>query len=482
MVLATVVLAAVLVTHQEMRLRDVLGRALLAEAHGSGLPARPVVPGTDWWIVAPDGGVRTRSSPGAAIDVEARTLAGDARTRSLPLLWEGAVWEEIRFAAPLGGGQVAVARLPRSASWRLRAAPLGIAGSVLLVDVVIFTALGAYLLRRRVVRPLTRLAAVAESIAAGDRGARALEEGPRESAQLAGAFNGMLDALDRRSEALLKAVGDLRSANQDLRRARDGLDRAERLASVGRLAAGVSHEVGNPMAAMLAFLHLVSRDDGLKPDSREHLGRALEQGERVRRILRQLLDFSRPSRGSPAPLDLAEAARETVALVQAQHRYSNLDFRVVCDGPAPLGWADPGALAQVLLNLVLNAADAACDADPARVELRVAAVPLRVRLGEPANASRARARFDAVECVVCDTGHGIAEEDRERIFDPFFTTKPPGQGTGLGLANALVLAEQQAGSLRIVQAPEGFRTAFTLRVPCAPAKPSAEPRRTHEQA
>ena len=90
-----------------------------------------------------------------------------------------------------------------------------------------------------------------------------------------------------------------------------------------------------------------------------------------------------------------------------------------------------------------------------------------------------------MECVVCDAGPGIAEEDRERIFDPFFTTKPPGQGTGLGLANSLRLAEEQGGALELASAPEGYRTAFVLRLPCAPADPAppgAPPRKGLREA
>jgi signal transduction histidine kinase len=278
----------------------------------------------------------------------------------------------------------------------------------------------------------------------------------------------MSEALAQRNGALVEAVADLRGANADLRRARAGLERAERLAAVGRLAAGVSHEVGNPMAALLAFLDLVGRDTALCAASREHLARAVQQGERVRRILRQLLDFSRPARGVPARLDLAEAARETLDLVRAQRRYAVVGFAVTAQPGLPPAWADPGAVGQILLNLVLNAADAALEAGEPRVELRVRAAALVPRAGEPVGAASGRRGPDAVECAVCDAGPGIPEEDRERIFDPFFTTKPPGQGTGLGLANSLRLAEEQGGSLELAGAPEGFRTAFVLRLPCAP--------------
>jgi signal transduction histidine kinase len=341
---------------------------------------------------------------------------------------------------------------------------------VLLADAVIFTWFGVGLMRQRLVLPLRRLRDAAEAIAAGDAGARAPEEGARETAELAAAFNAMVAALAGRSEALAKAVGDLRAANQDLRRARAGLERAERLAAVGRLAAGVAHEVGNPMGAILAFLDLAARDAGLSEAGRSHLARAGREGERVREILRRLLDFSRPARGVAAALDLAAAAEETAALVRAQQRYAGVEIRVEARPDAPRAWADPHAVAQILLNLVLNAADAARASAEPRVRLCVRGAG-RARRAEDAPGSEAARRHpDAVECAVEDSGPGVAEEDRERIFDLFFTTKAPGEGTGLGLANAQRLAEENDGALELAASAAGAGGAcFVLRLPAAAA-------------
>jgi signal transduction histidine kinase len=466
MALATLVLAAVLVVHGESRLRDVLGRALVVEAQAAPSVLGRTVPGTVWWTVGPHGRATPRGGEALVLDAPGRALAARARSSGEALLLPGAAWEAIRFAAPVADSdEIAVARLPRAASVRLRLAPLAVALAVLIADVLIFSAFGAYLLRRRIVKPLGELAEAADTFAAGDARASVPAHGPREIQGLAHAFNDMTGALERRTGALEKAVSDLRRVNADLRHARDGLDRAERLASVGRLAAGVAHEVGNPIAAMMAFLDLVGRDDGISETSRQYLGRASREGERVGRILRQLLDFSRPARGLPASLDLAIVAEETLGLVRAQQRYDAVSFELVTEPGACLAHADRSALAQVLLNLVLNAADAVLEQGEGRVELRVAPAVLAAREGEPPEAARSRRELDAVECRVCDTGVGVPDEDRERIFDPFFTTKPAGQGTGLGLANALRLAEEQGGTIELSEPPAGFRTAFALRLP-----------------
>jgi len=466
--LATLVLTAVFVAYQEAALRAILGRALLAEARSPRTLTDSLFPGTEWWSVASDGRVEPRGPGGGVIDGETRELAERALARGEPLLMPGSIWDTVRFAAPLDGSGTAVAgRLPRGASRQLRAVPLAVTAAIVLADLLVFTAFGAYLLRRRIVLPLQKLSAAAQEIAGGALATRVPVAGTREAAQVGQSFNEMTDALQSRSGALEKAVVELRAANRDLRRARVGLDRAERLAAVGRLAAGVAHEIGNPIGAMLALLDLASRDGGISDPTREHLERAGREGERVRIILRQLLDFSRPPRARLTPLDLSRLAEETVALVSAQRRYAAVRFEVHREGAQPPVLADASAVTQILLNLVLNAADAVAGAPEPRVTLWIRPAPLRLRAGDLAEAAGLRRAPEGIECVVADNGCGIPEADRERIFDPFFTSKPPGEGTGLGLASALRLAEDLDGRLELVPAPEGARTAFGLRLPAA---------------
>jgi len=469
MACATGVLAVVLVTHQERILHPLLASALAREARTPGAPGPGLVPGTHWWVVAPDGAVRPRQPGSPSPDAESLELARRAREEGAAVLQTGG-GGAIHFAAPLGeGGGTAVARLPAEASARLGSAPRRVALGVLLADALIFTAFGASVLRRRLVLPLRRLRDAAEAVARGDDAARVPEEGAAEAADLAAAFNAMNEALERRTGALEKAVADLRATNAELRQARAGLDRAERLAAVGRLAAGVAHEVGNPMGAVLAFLDLVSREPGLSAQGREHLARAAREGERVREILRQLLDFSRPARGAPARVDLVAAAEETVALVRAQRRYAGIEFQVSREGNPPPAWADPHVVSQVLLNLVLNAGDAVRGQPAGHVHLHIRPAALAVRAGQPAEAARRRRAPDAVECIVSDDGPGVADTDRERVFDPFFTTKEPGEGTGLGLANALRFAEEAGGQLELEPGAPGDGARFALRLPAAPS-------------
>jgi len=466
MLTATGMLGIVLIKDHEThvdRLRDLAVQSLVAEANSPLGPSRTREDGTRWWMIDAQGTQRAYAGDGGAPGDGTRALVDAARKLGEPIVTSGMVWDPIRIAIPLErGGVVALAELPAGMSQQLFF-------GLLLADVVIFTAFGASLLRRRLILPLERLAGTARMISQGASQVRAPTDGVREAAAVGHAFNDMTDALERRSQALEKAVADLRESNRSLRTAREGLDRAERLAAIGRLAAGVAHEVGNPMGAILAFHDLVGRDPELSEASRGYLARASSEGQRVRTILRQLLDFSRPPRSFPVSLDLAALCEKTAGLVRAQRRYDGIEIDVQSEGSPPQALADPNAVTQIVLNLLLNAADALLpDAACPRIRVRVAPAAGAARSGESGERAAARTRPDAVECRIEDRGPGIAPEDRERIFDPFFSTKAPGEGTGLGLSNAARMAEDLGGSVTLAPEGEAGGATFVLRLPAAP--------------
>lgn len=461
MVTATAVLGVMLVrTHERQAelLQRLAVRALFEDA-GRPLPlTAAATPELHWWSI-PDGGrARAHGSHAESLDPETLALADIARSEGRAVMRAGRPWEPLHFASPLRGG-VRVARLEPAVSvaWLI---------VLVLADVAVFTAFGLALLRRRLIRPLQRLDAATREIAAGEWEARTLADGPREIFEVGNAFNAMVDAVDLRNRALEKAVTDLRRSNRELREAREGLDRAQRLAAVGSLAAGVAHEVGNPMGAVLAFVDLARRDAGLSGESKGHLGRALEEGERVRRILRQLLDFSRPPRADRAPFDLLALAEETAGLVRAQRRYAGVKIDVAAEGKAPAAFADRSQVGQILLNLFLNAGDALAGMPDGTVWVRICGAARRRRAGDGSREIAGRQQPDGIECTIEDNGPGIPAEHSGRIFDPFFTTKEAGQATGLGLSNALRLAEELAGGLTL-EATGRRGARFRLVLPVA---------------
>jgi len=467
MVTATALLSGFLLwSHSEQlaRLRPLVARGMIEEARSPRFVLGATTEGVDWWSVAANGQVSEKSADAGLMTDGLHELADEARARGASVVRSGAPWDAIEFALPLGlsgPGVVAVARISPVVSREALIA-------LLLIDSLVFVAFGGYLLRRRVVAPLLELVTAARSIGEGGAWMRVDPEGVFEVRDLARTFNDMSEALEQRTGALEKAVGELRQTNAELMRARAGLDRAERLAAVGSLAAGVAHEVGNPMSALLAFLQLAQRDEGLGEAAAGHLRRAAEQGERVRDILRQLLDFSRAPRARRTSIDLEPVVDRVVSLVSAQKQYECIRFVRERSEPVGLVESDESLLSQILLNLVVNAADAVAECTEPTIRLALRPSHFRTRNDDVDSDGASHRPYDAVECEVADNGPGVASADSERIFDPFFTTKPPGAGTGLGLANAQRFAEELGGELVYERSESLGGAAFTLRLPVAP--------------
>jgi signal transduction histidine kinase len=307
-----------------------------------------------------------------------------------------------------------------------------------LLDGGVILLLGGLLLGRLIVRPITALERAADRIAQGERDLRVSEEGPGEVRRLAVSFN-------RMTAALADKVRELEARETQLAASREQLLRAERLASVGRLAAGLAHEIGNPLSAMLGYVEILRADP--PPDAAltlDVLARLHRELERIHRIMQDLLTFSRPAPERALPVDTAEVVQTAVELMRPQRRFQ--EVALACEIPADLPpvVASPGRLTQVLVNLLLNAADA---------------------VGQRGHVTcRARRDGDAVIVEVADDGPGVPAELRERIFDPFFTTKEPGQGTGLGLATSQSLCESFGATLTLAPPRPGAGATFLVRL------------------
>jgi signal transduction histidine kinase len=315
-----------------------------------------------------------------------------------------------------------------------------------LIDVAVVLAAGAVLVERAVVRPIRELRRTAERLAAGERTARAREDAAGEVGSLAASFNRVVATLEDK-------VAELEARTRELDASREQLQRADRLASLGRLAAGLAHEIGNPLGAMLGYVEILRQPgQGDDPDlAQDVLGRLHREIERIHRIMQDLLAYSRPPPERVLPVDVAEVVEAALELMKPQPRFR--DVTLVADIPPglPAVTASPGRLTQVLVNLLLNAADAV----EGRGEVRV-------------HAHREAAH---VFVEVADSGPGVPAADRERIFDPFFTTKAPGQGTGLGLSTSLGLCETFGATLTLLDAPPGRGATFVVRLQAGTGEP-----------
>jgi len=308
----------------------------------------------------------------------------------------------------------------------------------LLLDGVAAFFLGFLLLNRAVSRPVDRLAEAAERI-----GRLELDDPLGAGGPLLGrlgvAFERMSKSLRDERGRVSSQIEELQRLNRELAQARDSLVRSEKLATTGRLAAGVAHEIGNPLGAILGYLELARTRSG--PEARQFLDCIDREVGRIDRTVRELLDFSRPAGiGKLSALDLRASVEAAVRLASVQKRLKAVEFDL--ELPAGLAvMAEAHHLSQVLVNVLLNAGDAM--GGEGKVVLRAA------RAGEK------------IELRVRDSGPGIPPENLARIFDPFFTTKEPGEGTGLGLSICHRILESFGGEIRAENAPEGG-AVFTL--------------------
>jgi signal transduction histidine kinase len=329
-------------------------------------------------------------------------------------------------------------------------------------DVVVLVSFGAYQLRRLVLHPLNEAIAAAEAIAAGDL-ARRVPEGPvRELAALAASVNRMTDHL---------------LAEQA------GRSRVEKMATVGRLAAGVAHEIGNPLGAINGYTHLLRSRVRDQSDALDALDGLDRESARIDRIVRGLLDYARPRRPTPTPVDLNDVVRSAVGLLRDQGVLRRLTVRCLLDDATPRLVGERHELEQVLVNLLLNAADAVPPAGGEIVVTTRLATVASMIAGAPRRSGdspdvemprtpsmRLRSWLDradtsaVVQLVVADSGPGVPDDDAERIFDPFYTTKEPGKGTGLGLAIVARVVEGLRGTVWVQRAREGG-AAFVLLFP-----------------
>lgn len=249
----------------------------------------------------------------------------------------------------------------------------------------------------------------------------------------------------------------------NLRMLEDQLLRAEKLATVGVLAAGVAHEIGTPLGIIRGHAeYMLQKAGGAEHPQNRGLSAIVTQIDRVSRIIRQLLDLSRlqPARAHAVPLAPVVRGLQELLAVEAERR--RVQFEVDVPEQLPALAADADQLQQVLLNLTLNACDA-CSADG------------HVRLSAAERGGEGPAAARLVEIQIQDDGRGIAPEHLHQVFDPFFTTKKRGQGTGLGLTMVAQIVRNHGGQVEVDSTP-GRGTLFTLRWPVAAAASSCEER------
>lgn len=318
-------------------------------------------------------------------------------------------------------------------------------GYLVLTQVSLFF-LGYILFHRTVIGPVSEIARLARKVSG-------LAEFPEFS--MGTTPGGDIQRISTSLKAMIVRIGDdrakmealveeLTAANRELEAAQQGLIRSEKLAGVGRLAAGLAHEVGNPLQIVMGYVELLDKSPDRDTIS-DVIPRMEQELSRIHHILQSLLEFARPIRERVVSCDLNELVKDCASLVEGRKGFRKVEFEYVPDPNLPLFRTEPEKIRQVLINLIFNSVDSIPETG-GKVCLRT------------------RTCNDGVEIEIEDTGSGIPSEHIDKVYDPFFTTKEPGKGTGLGLAVCLSLIESLGGSIDMKSDP-AQGTVVVVKIP-----------------
>jgi len=310
---------------------------------------------------------------------------------------------------------------------------------VLLIIAGIALAIGlGYFLESVILRPVHRLIKASTEVSQGNFSPNLGPIPKSEIGVLQKTFADMLTSLQERDRRL-KAESEIK------------LLQSEKQASIGRLAAGVAHEINNPLTGVLTFTHMLLQRKDIKEDMRSDLETIAQQTERVRKIVKNLLDFSRQTALNPELTDINHLVESVVSMMKNQALVKGIDLQCNPDEGLPLITLDANQIQSVLFNLLLNALDATEQDDT---------IVVTTGIGISGNAADPQ----GVEITIRDTGCGISGEHIDKLFDPFFSTKDVGQGTGLGLAISYGIVQHHGGTIW-VQSEVGKGSTFTVWLP-----------------
>ncbi len=318
--------------------------------------------------------------------------------------------------------------------------------------VVISTALGI-ILYSFVTKPIGKLVEAMGKLAAGDMDYRIGLKNKDEIGILANSFNSMSGELKIYKEKMENWTKELESEVQkktaEIIRAQEQLINAEKLASLGRMVAGVVHEMNNPLTGIITFAHMMlKRIPKDRKEDIEDLNVIINQAERCSKIVSGLLGFARKAAPEKKPTAINSLIEKTLLIIKNQMKFHNITFDLHLDNKIPEITIDPNQIQQVFLNLLINASDA--------MEGKGKITITSSMVNEDG--------IDYVEIAFHDTGPGLPPEIKGRIFEPFFTTKPAGKGTGLGLSVSYGIIKKHHGQISVSSQP-GQGASFYIRLP-----------------
>jgi len=291
-----------------------------------------------------------------------------------------------------------------------------------------------YVLADKIINPVHRLIKASQQVA---EGSLTPDIGPISK--------GEIGVLQNTFKDMVVSVGRRRAETEDR------LLHSEKQASIGRLAAGVAHQMNNPLTGVLTYTRMLLRRKDIGNDIRSDLQTIAESTEQLRKIVKGLLAFSRQTNLDKEPTDINRLIHTVISLMEHPALVRGVNIRCNPGENLPLLTLDRNQLQSVLLNMIINALDAT---EPGGV------ITISTRIG----LSASDAGQKGLEISIADTGCGIPPEDLDKLFEPFFTKKDPSQATGLGLSVSLGIIQRHGGTIR-VQSEVGKGTRFFIWLP-----------------
>ena len=393
--------------------------------------------------------------------VEGRTMRTSlsSLTSPLALLAASHLYIAVPLAAPGGAIEVVGLGIPCRHLFVRFLAKERVIVAYLVFNGLVLAALVYLRLLKAYVQPVDRLVRAAESYRSEGLHPFWVEKPTNELGQLAASIQAMVERIEHDKWVLKQTVAELGDKNRLLQQNQREMVRAEKLASVGRLAAGLAHEIGNPLGVAQGYLQLLAMEGNAEEERAEYLSKALEELARVDGLIRQLLDYARTTRGEPERFDVHGLLVDLVDTLGVQPFLDGIRLELALLAEHSDIVADREQLRQVLLNCLLNGADSikACRGE--------GVISLTTELIAPDGPEPGAAM---IQIAIDDNGEGIPAELLDAVFDPFFTTKEPGYGTGLGLSVSLALIEAMGGTIRL-ESVAGTGTTVRLLLPLAGA-------------
>jgi two-component system NtrC family sensor kinase len=298
-----------------------------------------------------------------------------------------------------------------------------------------FTALSAFLLTffymKKMMRPIDNIVLMCKRLMLGELSARCKIKPSGEMGLLCSTINQMADSFEKFEENLQKET-------------QLQIGQSEKLAAIGRLAAGIAHEINNPLTSVLNFAHLVKQKKANDEEDLRDLNVIIEETNRVRKIVRELLDFARQSPAKKENININQILQHLVSLIVKQKEFRDIRFVENYNGKLGSFHADKNQIQQIFLNLLLNSAESIAQEGTITISTQD--------------------NNDNCIISITDTGCGIRSGELSKIFDPFYTTKPVGKGTGLGLSVSYGIVKQYGGEIHC-DSKEGEGTTFSVTLP-----------------